>query len=397
VTSRTARVLFLCTGNYYRSRFAEELWRHLEGEHPTGATAQSRGLLVSSVLGNVGCMSVHALEGLAIQGVRVTLPQRSPRQVEPSDFAASTHVVAVCGREHRPMLHRLFPAWAHAVEYWDVEDVDMCAVDAALEKLTVHVKALHLRLRSPAGEGRAHDNGLGVPIDPIAALQQTGSKLDDDLRARIVALGPAIIPELIEVLCDDDLAREDTDGQGWPPIHAVDLLVHLKATEAIEPLLAILAQTEFVQIIHDRILQYLPELGEAVLEPALTLLEGLSDPRRRHDAASADDDAFGSLCSVLSQLKVRDDRVYDLLCDEFERNPVAGAIDFGEYGDPRALPLLAAKMGTLAADPVGPSDCALVEDLAEAYVMIAGALPRELVAHVEAVHAHRAARVRGVP
>ena len=36
-------VLFLCTGNYYRSRFAEELFNHEAGRAGLYWTAQSRG------------------------------------------------------------------------------------------------------------------------------------------------------------------------------------------------------------------------------------------------------------------------------------------------------------------------------------------------------------------
>ena len=56
--SRT--VLFLCTGNYYRSRYAEELFNDLARSAGLGWTAASRGLAVEE-LGrwNVGPVSAH--------------------------------------------------------------------------------------------------------------------------------------------------------------------------------------------------------------------------------------------------------------------------------------------------------------------------------------------------
>ena len=42
------RVLFLCTGNYYRSRFAEILFNHLAPQHNLDWHAESSGLHVQS-------------------------------------------------------------------------------------------------------------------------------------------------------------------------------------------------------------------------------------------------------------------------------------------------------------------------------------------------------------
>src|SRR5258708_22476816 len=98
------RLLMLCTGNYYRSRFAEELWRHLELTDPSGWRAESRGLLVAGGFVNVGPISPHALQALGLLGVRWAEPVRPPRQVERDDFLAATHVVAMSEAEHRRMV-----------------------------------------------------------------------------------------------------------------------------------------------------------------------------------------------------------------------------------------------------------------------------------------------------
>jgi protein-tyrosine phosphatase len=140
------QILFLCTGNYYRSRFAEELWHHLERGEPSGWRAQSRGLRVAGGYANVGPISPHALHGLGERGVRLLEPMRPPRQVDGDDFIASAHVVALSLSEHREMVASLFPKWVDAVEYWDIEDIALSPVAAALEMLCVHLRALRSRL-----------------------------------------------------------------------------------------------------------------------------------------------------------------------------------------------------------------------------------------------------------
>ncbi len=42
--NKTNRVLFLCTGNYYRSRYAEEIFNHQAGLEGLGWHAFSRGV-----------------------------------------------------------------------------------------------------------------------------------------------------------------------------------------------------------------------------------------------------------------------------------------------------------------------------------------------------------------
>ncbi|WP_259235282.1 arsenate reductase/protein-tyrosine-phosphatase family protein [Bradyrhizobium elkanii] len=54
------RVLFLCTGNYYRSRYAEELFNHLARAEQLAWRASSRGAAERGSPDNVGPMSVFA-------------------------------------------------------------------------------------------------------------------------------------------------------------------------------------------------------------------------------------------------------------------------------------------------------------------------------------------------
>ena len=42
--NKTNRVLFLCTGNYYRSRYAEEIFNHQAGRDGLGWRAFSRAV-----------------------------------------------------------------------------------------------------------------------------------------------------------------------------------------------------------------------------------------------------------------------------------------------------------------------------------------------------------------
>src|SRR5262245_24542011 len=64
-------VLFLCTGNYYRSRFAEVLFNSVAGRMGLPWRASSRGLALERGVNNVGPRAVSAIKALEARGMRV--------------------------------------------------------------------------------------------------------------------------------------------------------------------------------------------------------------------------------------------------------------------------------------------------------------------------------------
>ena len=66
-------VLFLCTGNYYRSRYAEVLFNSVAGKMSLPWKASSRGLALERGVNNVGPMEVSAVKALEARGLRGSL------------------------------------------------------------------------------------------------------------------------------------------------------------------------------------------------------------------------------------------------------------------------------------------------------------------------------------
>jgi hypothetical protein len=237
---------------------------------------------------------------------------------------------------------------------------------------------------SPPGTGRV--TAMPMPADPIARLRKTGEKLDPRLREELLAPGTEAVAPLLKVL-DDDFGD-------WPSIHAVDLLVDLKATEAIGPMLDALGELDLDDIMHSRIVVRLPDLGPAVLEPALAMLaeeRALDD--EDVDDGDVDDDAVedvdvddgvvdevvvSALCEVLSKLGVKDERIFEALCWQFERGETWTAGAFANYGDKRAIPILEAAIAAFEPDfsyLYGGTD---LMDLIESYESLGGVLSPEL-------------------
>ncbi len=116
-------VLFLCTGNYYRSRFAEILFNSVAGKMGLPWQASSRGLALERGVNNVGPMAVSAIKALAALGVRAAeAVTRLPAQVTSDDLERAALIVALKHAEHLPLLQERFPACVEKVEFWHVDD-----------------------------------------------------------------------------------------------------------------------------------------------------------------------------------------------------------------------------------------------------------------------------------
>lgn len=141
-------LLFLCSGNYYRSRFAEIYFNHAAQRDGLPWRAASRGFRLSP--NNVGPISRHAIEGLKARGISLADPIRFPQVIEAGDFETHERVIAVKEAEHRAKMVERFPNWAERIEYWHIHDLDCATPDVALAELENQVRALMKRIQERA-------------------------------------------------------------------------------------------------------------------------------------------------------------------------------------------------------------------------------------------------------
>ena len=147
--AKNQTVLFLCTGNYYRSRYAEILFNWHAAGGGLAWEAQSRGLDPDPR--NAGPMSASTMAALRKLGIPFDNHLRLPIRAAVDDFRAAHHIVAVKEAEHRAMIERAFPEWLPHVEFWHVHDLDCCGPKEALPHLDREVAALVERLRRQHG------------------------------------------------------------------------------------------------------------------------------------------------------------------------------------------------------------------------------------------------------
>jgi protein-tyrosine phosphatase len=135
-------ILFLCTGNYYRSRFAEIIFNDLAKKAGIDYSARSRALAIEVGIFNFGPISSHTRKALQRRGIALPEPVPFPKQCDDADLQSAYRVIAVKEAEHRPYLTERYPAWPDRVQYWHVHDLDRSGPEAALAEIEENVKRL---------------------------------------------------------------------------------------------------------------------------------------------------------------------------------------------------------------------------------------------------------------
>ena len=139
-------ILFLCSGNFYRSRFAELFFNHLVEGSGLPYRADSAGLWPDCRSHNVGPIARETLEALHARGVPLPHPHRDPRDVTEADIRSAAVTIAVKEAEHRTIVAMRFPALLDRVEFWQVHDIDVAPPSEAIPELERRVRELLERL-----------------------------------------------------------------------------------------------------------------------------------------------------------------------------------------------------------------------------------------------------------
>ena len=137
-------VIFICTGNFYRSRFSEYLFNALAEDNGLRWRATSRGLK-AWMARNEGPISEFAAYRLTTLGIPFDVG-RFPMQLLEADLESADLVVAVKKAERHAMMRELFPKWADRIEYWHVDDLDCATADESLPLCESRVKSLVKKL-----------------------------------------------------------------------------------------------------------------------------------------------------------------------------------------------------------------------------------------------------------
>lgn len=121
------KILFVCTGNYYRSKFCENLWQHLlerfdkEGEVSSSGLKPELALLWKDAFGPVSPFTVKALK---VMGVKLS-DNSSLHLLNQNEIYDCDKIVFINKEEHMPLLKESgLTVPVEKIICWENEDVD---------------------------------------------------------------------------------------------------------------------------------------------------------------------------------------------------------------------------------------------------------------------------------
>jgi protein-tyrosine phosphatase len=134
VSAAPRQIIFICTGNHYRSRFAEAIFNHHAQRLKLPWSAASRGLATYLVPDHL-TLSPHTILALRERGIDLRFTAEEGRQLSEEDLETAALRIALQDGEHRPMIRRQFPQWEDKIEYWHIGDEHVLSPSLALPQI----------------------------------------------------------------------------------------------------------------------------------------------------------------------------------------------------------------------------------------------------------------------
>ncbi len=163
----------------------------------------------------------------------------------------------------------------------------------------------------------------------IKACFANKTKLNQVDKSYIINMGENAIPPLIEIMADVNLSYEGSEGGGYYPIFAAQILSSMKASIAIVPMLETIAELDKFSEAYIDIKYYLERFEDDLIEPLLEKYE-ISTPEIQQ-----------MIMYVFGDAVIKDERIFKLHLLHLSKGNDLSASYLADYKDKRALPYLA--------------------------------------------------------
>jgi len=139
------KILFICTGNYFRSRFAEAFFNYQAEIQKINWRAYSRGLGIHF---SEGDLSPFTKEYLEKNNISLNYTSKSRKALTELDLIEAQIQIALKKSEHFHRMQKQFPQWANRINYWNVHDIDVAQPVESLKDIEGKVLSIIDRIKT---------------------------------------------------------------------------------------------------------------------------------------------------------------------------------------------------------------------------------------------------------
>lgn len=150
-TTESKSVLFLCTGNFYRSRLAEAVFNYEATKSNLPWRSFSRALRRGPLKADQQAQKLSPYTRAKLSELKIPLSFTGDEPVKASaaDLNHAKCVVALSRREHQPLLEAGFaPLNRYPISYWDFDDVRDASPNVVMPAIVARVRQLVADLKA---------------------------------------------------------------------------------------------------------------------------------------------------------------------------------------------------------------------------------------------------------
>jgi protein-tyrosine phosphatase len=144
-------VLFICTANFFRSRYAEAYFNCLADWNKSPHRAVSAGISIDP---NIGPISSYSLYRMVERGIDNKCMSLQAKKLYSGDVDAADVAVCVYKKEHKPMMELLYESVENQIIYWDIPDINEISPNQSLDLVEKSVDILFNTIHDKKWKGR---------------------------------------------------------------------------------------------------------------------------------------------------------------------------------------------------------------------------------------------------